>query len=77
MPNAVSNVSFSYFVCHNACEIKGKYEKQGKYLSILHKATCNSYFMVKYLLKSNWARVCLIQCNTKLLQNIISKDSKY
>ena len=33
-------------------EIIAKYEKQGKYLPILHGATCDNYFIVKCLLKS-------------------------
>ena len=32
-----------------------KYEKRGKYLQILHEATCDNYYIVKCLLKSNVA----------------------
>ena len=32
---------------------KTKYEKRGKYLPILHAATCDNYIIVKCLLKSN------------------------
>ena len=39
--------SFSYF----ATQIIAKYEKRGKYLPILHKATCDNYFTVKCLFK--------------------------
>ena len=41
-------------------EIIAKYEKRGKYLTILHEATCDNYFIVKYLLKSNVARIILL-----------------
>ena len=37
-----------------------KYEKQGKCLSVLHDATCDNYFIVKFLLKSNVSRVILL-----------------
>ena len=37
-----------------------KYEKQEKYLPILHKAMCGNYFIVKCLLKSNIARAVLV-----------------
>ena len=37
-----------------------KYEKRGKYLPTLHEATCDNYFIVKCLLKSNVARVILL-----------------
>ena len=50
-------LSFSYFATYFtsfwASEIIAKYEKQGKYLPILHEATCNNYFIVKGLLCSN------------------------
>ena len=64
--------SFSYFVTYFtslwASEIIAKYEKRGKYLPILHEATCDNYFIVKCLLKSNKARVILL---IKFLLNII------
>ena len=34
-------------------EIIAKYEKQGKYLPILHKTKCDNYFIAKCFLKSN------------------------
>ena len=37
--------------------IIAKYEKRGKCLPILYEATCDNYFFVKCLLKSNIARV--------------------
>ena len=40
-------------------EIATKYEKRGKYLAILHEATCDNYFIAKCLLKSNESRVTL------------------
>ena len=43
-------------------EIITKHEKGGKYLSTLHEATCDNYFIVKCLLKSNVARVILLTC---------------
>ena len=43
-----------------ANEIIVKYEKQGKYLPILYESTCDNYFIVKYLLKSNAVRVILL-----------------
>ena len=45
--------SFSYFATYfrslYASEITAKYEKRGKYLTILHEATCDNYFIVKCL----------------------------
>ena len=41
-------------------EIIAKYEKRGKCLTTLHEATCDNYFIVKYLLKSNVARIILL-----------------
>ena len=41
-------------------EILAKFEKWGKCLEILHDATCNNYFIVKCLLKSNVARIILL-----------------
>ena len=38
-------------------DIKVIYEKREKYLPVLHKTTCDNYFTVKCLLKSNEARV--------------------
>ena len=38
-------------------EIIAKYEKRGKYMPILHKATCDNYFSVKCFLIPNMARV--------------------
>ena len=40
-------------------EIIAKYEKWEKYFPILQEKTCNNYFIVKCLLKSNTARVIL------------------
>ena len=39
--------SFSYFATY----LTAKYEKRGKYLPILHEATCDNYFIVKCLSK--------------------------
>ena len=41
-------------------DIIAKYEKRGKYLPILHEATCDNYLIVKCLLKSNVAWVILL-----------------
>ena len=38
---------------HEASEITAKYEKRGKYLPILHEATCDNYFIVKCLFYLN------------------------
>ena len=43
--------SCSYFATY-LCII-AEYEKQGKYLPILHEKICDNYFIVKCLLKSN------------------------
>ena len=40
--------------------IIAKYQKRGKYLSILHDTTCDNYFIFKCLLKSNVARFILL-----------------
>ena len=37
-----------------------KCEKRGKYLPILHEATCDNYFIFKRFLKSNVAKVILL-----------------
>ena len=50
----------------SASEIITKYEKQGKYLAILHGATCGNYFVVKCLLKWNVASITLITNSMKL-----------
>ena len=55
-------------VCEWASEIIAKYEKRGNYLPILHKATCNNYFIVKCLLKSNVSRVVLLTNCIELAQ---------
>ena len=41
-------------------EIIEKYEKRGRYLPILHEATCDNYFIVKCLFKSNESTVILL-----------------
>ena len=41
-------------------EIRTKYEKRGKYLPILQGATCDNYFIVKFLLKKNVATIILL-----------------
>ena len=47
--------SFSYFATYftslKASKITAIYEKPGKYLPILHEATCDNYFIVKCLFK--------------------------
>ena len=52
---AESNMGNIFWVSHILQliwnEITGKYEKQGKYLPILHEATCDNYFIVKCLFK--------------------------
>ena len=71
--------SFSYFVSYTRNEEnmmkRGKSlpnRKRRKYLPILHEATCENYFIVKCLLKSNVARVnlltYLIQFNVNLVE---------
>ena len=52
VPRAIWQIFSSFLIA--------KYEKLGKYLPILHEATCNDYFIVKCLLKSNVARVILL-----------------
>ena len=47
--------SFSHFATYQKNNRKD--EKQGKYLPILHEATCDNNFIVKCLLKSNVARI--------------------
>ena len=42
---------------------KIKYEKRGKYLPTFHEATCDNYFAVKCLLKSNVGIVILLIIN--------------
>ena len=49
-------------------QIIAKYEKGGKYMLILHEATCDSYFVVKWLLKSNVARTILLTNWSELAQ---------
>ena len=56
-----------FMFCNLFHKSLGEYEKRGKYLPILHEATCDNYFIVKCLLKSNvarvtylWHRACLI-----------------
>ena len=52
--------SFSYFATYltfRRVKIIAKYEKGGKYLPILHEATCDNYFIFKCSLKSNLATV--------------------
>ena len=38
----------TYFMSPWASKIIAKYEKRGKYLPILHEATCDNYFSVKF-----------------------------
>ena len=45
----------------------GEYEKRGKYLPILHESTCDNYFTVQCLLKSNVARVTYLWHRTCLI----------
>ena len=53
--------AYSYFASFLA-----KYEIRGKYLPILHKATCDKFFIVKYLLESNVSTVILLTNYIKL-----------
>ena len=41
-------------------QLIAKYEKRGKYLPILYEVTCDNYFIVKCLLKSNELRNILL-----------------
>ena len=50
-------------------QIIAKYEKRGKYMLILHEATCDNYFVVKWLLKSNVARTILLTNWSELAQD--------
>ena len=84
--------SFSYFATYftslQASEIIAKYEKRGNLLPILNEATCDNYFIVKYLFKLNVARVTylliaslhndLIQFNANLVEvkTAITKTGK-
>ena len=56
----MSSAIWEIYTSLYASKIIAKYERQGKYLSILHEAMCNNYFIVKCLLKSNVARGILI-----------------
>ena len=66
VPSAVWEVFSEFFIFWNLFhELLGKlnnskYEKRGNYSPILHKVTCNNYFNVKCLLKSNVVRVILL-----------------
>ena len=51
---------FSYFATYVTSKIITNYDKRGKCLPILHKATSNNYFIVKCLLKSNVANIILL-----------------
>ena len=44
VPNAIWEI-FSKFLIF--VEIIAKYQKRGKYLPIMHEATCDNYFIVK------------------------------
>ena len=57
VPSAIWAI-FSEFLIF--CNLIAKYEKQGKYLPILHEVTCNNYFIVNCLFKSNESRVILL-----------------
>ena len=57
VPSAIWEI-FSEFLIF--CEIIPKYEKRGKYLPILHMATCDNCFSVKRLLKSIVSRIILL-----------------
>ena len=70
VPSAISEIFSEFLIFCNLSEIIVKYEKRGKYLPILHEATCGNYFIVKCLLKSNVAWVILIASS---LLNIIHK----
>ena len=67
----------TYFTSSYASEIIAKYEKGGKYLPILHEATCDNYFIVKWLLKSNIASVILYNACIELVwYNLILTNYK-
>ena len=59
VPCAIWKTSSEFFTFCNLFHeplgelIYEKYEKPGKYLPILHEATCTNYFIVKSLLKPN------------------------
>ena len=57
---AECNMGNIFRVSHILQLIEKKYEKRGKYLPILHEATCDNYFIVKCLFKSNESRVILL-----------------
>ena len=57
---AWSRVQYGKYLPYFAKIRIAKYEKRGKYLSILNQATCHSYIIVKCLLKLNVARVILL-----------------
>ena len=57
----MENISEFLIFCKSlGKKIITRYEKRGKYLPILHEATRDNYFIVKYLLKSNVARVIVL-----------------
>ena len=62
----------TYFTSLQAKEVTAKYEKRGKYLPILQEATCDNYFIVKCLFKSNVSRVILLtNCTEFAYYNLI------
>ena len=48
-----------------------KYEKLGKYLSMLQDATCDTCFIIKWLLKLNMARVFYLLVTVSSLLNLV------
>ena len=92
VPSAIWEIVSQFLIFCDLFEIIAKYEKPGKYLSILHKATCGNSPIIRYLLKSNISRgilfincikedlylgTCLIYFNTNLVQISRSKNCKY
>ena len=58
VPSATWEIFSEFLIFCNLLIVK--YEKRGKYLPILHEATWDNYFIVKYLLKSNESREILL-----------------
>ena len=70
-PSAIWEM-FSEFLMFCNIKIIAKYQKQGKYLQILHEAAFDNYFIVEDLLKSHAARVyhLLTNCAELALPNL-------
>ena len=64
VPSAKWEIFSKFFIFCNLF-IRAKYEKRGKYSPTLHEATCDNYFIVECLIKSNLSRVIAFAFNAK------------